>query len=158
MVDRDLSYLAKRLDQIAVAVTKDVNQFVADVVLNVQYDVAKSTPVDEGVARSNWVVRVGTPTALMRRAYSPYFPRRKGGPGGTVSEGRNLAAAHAQGQAAIARRKPDQPVYITNNAPYIVALNQGFSRQAPAGFVQTGILTALRSTAASFRFTNTEKA
>jgi hypothetical protein len=36
-------------------------------------------------------------------------------------------------------------MHITNNLPYIVRLNQGYSAQAPAGYVEQGVLAARRA-------------
>ena len=35
-------------------------------------------------------------------------------------------------------------IFISNNVPYILALNDGTSRQSPAGFVQNAIQKAVR--------------
>lgn len=158
MADRDFLYLAKRLDKIAVAVERDVQAFVNLIAQDVVRNVAGGTPVDTGRARSNWVTRIGQPTVLLRKPYFPYLSRTAGGAGGDISEGRNLQAAVAQANAALARRRGDQPIYITNNAPYIARLNRGYSRQAPSGFVQTGIKRGIAQAVMSFKFTNTRKA
>jgi hypothetical protein len=40
-----------------------------------------------------------------------------------------------------------QNIWFSNNAPYIGRLDQGWSRQAPANFVEKAILTGVRSLA-----------
>ena len=44
-------------------------------------------------------------------------------------------AAISEGAAIIARLSPDDEIWITNNLPYIVDLEEGHSSQAPLGFV-----------------------
>jgi hypothetical protein len=35
------------------------------------------------------------------------------------------------------------PIHLNNNLPYIIPLNQGWSTQAPAGFIDMAILDGL---------------
>lgn len=76
-----------------------------------------------GTARGNWRVSIGGPDGQISFLLDPV--------GGTT-----IAAAEAE----IARYTlPTQSLYIQNNVPYIVPLNDGSSTQAPAGFVQAAI-------------------
>lgn len=94
------------------------------------------TPVDEGRARSNWLVTVGSPSGI---TIEPHVKGSKGSTGDA-----NVRVTIEQGTAQIGTyASPDQgAVYISNNLPYIVRLNQGWSAQAPAGFVEIGIAAA----------------
>lgn len=113
---------------------KEINRIVRATALAVDQQVVLETPVDTGRARSNWLVGVGSsPTQTIE----PYAPGTKLGKG----EGANANAAIAQGAGAIATRKPEQDIFISNNLDYISKLNDGFSAQAPAGFVQKAIQT-----------------
>ena len=95
------------------------------------------TPVDTGWARANWFANVGVPTTE------------------TAGDPEDVAAATAQQQQAglgsvLAYKLVAGPVFISNNVPYILRLNEGSSKQAPAGFVQKAIqlaVTQLRSVA-----------
>lgn len=60
-------------------------------------------------------------------------------PGGT----RTIAA----GFIKIKTSRAFQNIWFSNNAPYIGRLDQGWSRQAPANFVEKAILTGVRSLA-----------
>lgn len=80
-----------------------------------------------GRARANWIPTIGTPFA------------------GTV------AREDKQGAATIALLAPitanfvlGQTVWLTNNLPYIEALNNGHSTQAPVGFVEMAIEAGIR--------------
>lgn len=84
------------------------------------------TPVDTGRARGNWQIGIATlPTAV-------------------------LATEDKQGNAAISREgakilsealraNPFQVVYVTNNLPYIDRLEDGWSKQAPDGWIRLAV-------------------
>lgn len=97
----------------------------------------KATPVDTGQARGNWQVNVTNQV--------PAVPFLKG----TVDT--NGDATIAAGMATISsKRVPGQTVFISNSAPYIEALDNGWSRQAPAG------MTRLAMQAGSHAVSNAE--
>lgn len=108
--------------QIKAAYNKKVlgllDQVTRKIALDVQADLVASTPVDTGRARSNWlpsINRIRTDTTEST--------------GGSISinfSGYNLG----------------DKIYLTNNLPYIKRLNEGSSKQAPAGFVDDAILRA----------------
>lgn len=56
-----------------------------------------------------------------------------------------LSAAIDRGLAVIDRYNVERnsSIHITNNLPYIGALNDGHSKQAPAGFVRTAVMEGL---------------
>jgi len=123
-------------------VEENANALKRKAALAVDATVVLATPVDTGRARSNWQASLGAPATGTREAYSP-------GTGGATG-GANAAAAQEQAKAVIARSQPEQAIHITNNLPYIGRLNEGWSAQAPAGFVQTAVLrgiAAVRSSA-----------
>lgn len=114
-----------------------------DVTVQVATNLAQDTPVDTGQAKSNWVTSVGSAYG----AYiGPYVPGRFGS-----TAGANINAAISQAQHAAAMIQIGDTSYVTNNAPYIERLNQGYSLQAPSGFVERSILQAVE-TIASRRF------
>jgi hypothetical protein len=75
-----------------------------------------------GRARGNWHVSVGGSDSRVIEAPDS-------GGAGTIS------AANS----AIEASTPREPIYINNNLPYIVPLNQGHSKQAPVAFVETAV-------------------
>ncbi len=100
----------------------------------------KNTPVDKGVARSNWRVGIGASTRSVIRAYAP--GRHLG-----IGESLNATAAIKAGMLRINSIKGTSQglktaIYITNSTPYIERLNNGYSGQAPAGFIQIALLEA----------------
>ena len=96
---------------------------------------AGGTPVDKGVARSNYRVSKGSRTFAIIPAYSP-------GKDLGIGEQANLRAVLAQGRAALSDLKPGQAAFITNNVPYIEQLNNGSSKQSPGGFLEAGAAAA----------------
>lgn len=75
---------------------------------------AISTPVDTGRARAGWTPSINVPSSYVpaEGKYSmPSWPKL-----GTITV--------------------SDTVYITNNVPYIKRLNNGYSEQAPARFVE----------------------
>jgi hypothetical protein len=93
---------------------------VRKLVLDIEADLREQTPVDTGWAAANWIPSLDIPVT------SPVGSRD------SVD-----VSAQQRGIATIATA-PDlfRVIYITNNVPYIEALNNGHSPQAPAGYVE----------------------
>lgn len=81
-----------------------------------------ATPVDEGTARRNWNSSVGFPDT----STTAETANRRGEPGGDEV---------MRAVSGIAALKPYGISYLTNALPYIEALENGSSRQAPAGML-----------------------
>lgn len=80
-----------------------------------------------GRARANWIPTVNTPF------------------GGTVGRPDKQGAATIGLLAPVtAAFKLGDTIWITNNLPYMEALNNGHSTQAPAGFVELAIQAGIR--------------
>ena len=109
-------------------------------VLAVDEAMVKSTPVDTGFARSNWIASLNTPST---KTIEPYSPGKRLG----LAEDANATAAIAQAKSIASSRLLGQVLYITNNTKYIRNLNLGSSRQAPTYFVEKSILSGLASVA-----------
>jgi hypothetical protein len=135
-----LNDFAKRIGTIAVKVEDGTGRLTRAVALAADQAVVVATPVDTGRARSNWLVEVDAPAAGTRE---PYVPGSKLGTG----ERDNLQGALDQGAGVVGRFdvKRNQSIHITNNLPYIQRLNDGWSAQAPAGFVEAAVQAAVRA-------------
>lgn len=129
-----LGEFARRIRERGRQVEEGVNEIVKKTAIVADREVVLSTPVDTGRARSNWLLSLGGPSTSEIEAYA----QGKGGSSGAA----NANAAMAQAQAAVRGRRPEQDVYISNNLPYIGRLNDGWSAQAPAGFVQAAVQRA----------------
>ena len=92
---------------------------VKKIAFDVFSSVVKRTPVDTGRARASWTIainRTDLTTAPVGSSVSITSPT-----------------------AALGPVKWGDTVYISNNLPYIVPLNNGSSVQAPEGFVQMAV-------------------
>lgn len=101
-------------------------------IIEVQATLAETTPVDTGHASNNWVPSVVAPSDAV--SGTPVAPSN--------------AAASAGIQAVLSDYQFPKPAWVSNNVPYIGPLNDGHSGKAPAGFVEAGILKAIRTVAA----------
>lgn len=100
---------------------------VAILSVRITANLIESTPVDTGFAKTNWVPRVGTPFT-----------------GTAGSRGATSSGSQSAGLAAVKNyRFGAGMVFIANNVAYIGDLNNGTSKQAPAGFVQGGIIRGI---------------
>jgi hypothetical protein len=128
---------AKRIDRIAVRVESNVERAVKDCAGAVLRSVVENTPVDTGYARSNW-------TPELDRAFEGLFSARVPGKAGSTAE-ENAAATIEAGAPTIEAFDiaTNREIHITNNAPHIQPLNDGHSKQAPAGFVRIGLMEGL---------------
>lgn len=118
----DLDRFAKRMAEISVGIETEVDKVVRKVALATDQAVVMGTPVDTGRARANWI------TAL--DAASP-----------AVTDAVGASAALEQAASVISTYDGDRntAIHITNNLPYIERLNDGYSAQAPAGYVEAGL-------------------
>jgi len=131
----DLRQFAGRIRVIGKRIEKNADAMTRKVALAVDSAVVIATPVDTGRARSNWQVNLGGPASGTRDALDP-------GKEGSTS-GPNAQAAIEQGQTEIAKYKGGSSIHITNNLPYIGRLNDGWSAQAPSGFVEKAVLVGV---------------
>ena len=98
-------------------------------VLEIDRELRRATPIDTGHARRNWVPSVGAPSETESGDDS----------------------AHAAGLAEVlAYKLGDGSMWVANNVPYIQSLNYGHSDQQPAGFVERAIDTALARVQAKY--------
>ncbi len=81
--------------------------------------VVRKTPVDTGRARGNWQVSTGSPAS-----------------GDIDNEDSNGNGTISDGNGTIVSAPPFGVVYIANNLPYIERLENGHSKQAPAGMLE----------------------
>lgn len=108
-------------------IEKNSTALVRKCALAIDGAVVMATPVDTGRARSNWQVSLNSPAS-----------------GTLATEDPSGQAAIAQGRSVIAGyQKPGGAIHITNNLPYIGRLNDGWSAQAPAGFVIKAVLVGI---------------
>lgn len=103
---------------------------VAKLMLAITDILIRNTPVDTGWARSNWVPSIG-------RAFD-----------GVANDPSRVSTAEQESGSLEVAGYLDfawGDLFITNNVPYILPLNEGHSAQAPAGFVQAAIEQGIAS-------------
>jgi Bacteriophage HK97-gp10, putative tail-component len=113
----NLDAFAKRMERMAVRVEGNVEVAVRDCAATVAKSVIDATPADTGKAKSNWIAQIDEPASTEREPFAL-------GVGGSTSE-LNGQAAINQALEVIQRYRADQnsSINITNNLPYISALN-----------------------------------
>jgi len=91
--------------------------------------VVRATPVDTGLARANWTVKVN-------KTRPQSHPTTEVDPDGeaTIMEG--------VGEIDASDRQPGEIYWISNSAHHITALENGWSRQAPAGMTKLAVQAA----------------
>lgn len=105
------------------AIPEAVADLQRTVALEILTGVVLKTPVDTGRARGGWTLTLDAPVFDLSESDIPRDPT-----------GRIIAGA-----AVLRNLKPFSVTYVQNNVPYIVALEDGHSRQAPGGMVAVTI-------------------
>ena len=123
------------MKELAKAVEKNSADATRRAALAVDATVVLATPVDTGRARSNWQVEIGEAATGV---IEPYVPGKE-----SSTAGQNARAAIEQGKSKVAQYKGGTAIHITNNLPYIGRLNNGWSAQAPSGFVEKAIIVGM---------------
>ena len=125
-----LRQLADRMNALANRIDDRVHEARARYALAIVKELIARTPVDTSEALSNWRVGTGASAAI---------PALYAGSGGST-RGASASAAIAAAEAAIEANKSAAVLVIFNAAGHIRYLNEGSSRQAPAGFIEKAIL------------------
>lgn len=119
------------------ALNRFTEKHVKVITLDAVANLVEDTPRRTGWARSNWVPSIGSPKELDGTPPAEDQARAAVGQ-------RDAAREAGIAQIVTGYRLSLGRIYITNNVPYIQRLNDGSSKQAPAGFVQAAILRAVR--------------
>lgn len=123
MAEGTLQELKVDFAALAQAVNLTIEQAIRYTALRVHNGVIEKTPVDTGRARGSWGLSLGSPGTYE-------LPEGNYGPDG----GAQRARAEQQNLDQLTGENP-QDVWIFNNLPYIEALENGHSQQAPLGMV-----------------------
>jgi hypothetical protein len=103
-----------------------------EITLDIWRKVVRSTPVDTGRARHGWVATAGyADTSVSQRKV-----RRK--------EGAKRRLFPNQRPKNLQSTTLEADNFVVNNVEYIGDLNEGSSRQAPAGFVEAAVQSGVR--------------
>lgn len=104
---------------INIDISKELSEFVGETLRELAIDIDRrvilETPVDTGAARSNWLASIGGPDMSTAEI--------------------DIGAALQKGAVTISGAQDYDTVFISNNLPYIERLNEGWSQQAPTGYI-----------------------
>lgn len=131
---RTLLNLANSLEKRAANIEAEASRAACEVTEAILTDLVTKTPVDTSRAVSNWQVSLNAKIPLDGKI-EPYF---MGLAGSTHLE--SASAAIDAGLAVLKKKKPGDTIYLSNVLPYINRLNEGYSKQAPAGFVERSVM------------------
>lgn len=121
--------------RIAAGVRSSVNDAVKAYAVELTTQLNQSvTPFRSGQARANWQVAIGTPNEVFIKLVDAIDSK--------IYDAADVDDALQHALTTISGRQNGQVIWIFNNAPYIQRLNEGYSGQAPAGFVEQAILDA----------------
>lgn len=120
-----------QVEAVMASLRKEAATAAKALILELDKELRRATPVDTGHARANWVPSVGEPF-------------------GDEAEGTSSAPHDTGISAVLSFRIGDGDLWISNNVPYIVMLNLGHSDQAPVGFVEAAIDRALATVQARY--------
>ncbi|AMW36135.1 putative tail completion protein [Xanthomonas phage XAJ2] len=128
----DLLTLAAKIARLRKGIPQEVSKHAADVTLTMVGYLAFNTPVDTSKALSSWVVTFGKEAEGLPSAH--YVGKY----GSTYQQ--SAAETLQVAKRVLKDKKPGDPIYITNNQPYIVKLNDGTHSAQPGGFREGALL------------------
>jgi hypothetical protein len=108
---------------VAVALDGSVGRVVRAIATDVIVELVGATPVDTGFAQACWIGSIGAPSSAVggSKKEVDVGPQEK-----SIEEIQVYELSQGQ-------------VFINNNCGYIMRLNDGWSSQAPAGFVESSL-------------------
>lgn len=109
-----------------------VNRLAKNVVIEMARDLIEHTPVDVTTAASNWQAALNSPAMFELPAIVP------GHHGSTAGASRSEALGHVS--RVVAEKRPGERIFLSNLAPHLDDLNNGTSKQEPAGFFERGVV------------------
>lgn len=110
----------QQLDKIILETENQIRAIVRATALAIDQAVVLATPVKTGRARSNWLVGLDSPRTEIVDRTNPQL---------------SLDDALKQ----ISQYQLGQSIFLSNNLPYIRRLNEGWSKQAPANFIEKAV-------------------
>lgn len=117
----------RRLLFTGVQIQKAANVIGAQVCSTIGKRLVYMTPIDTGQAKSNWRASRSKPHSTTRKAYVKGRYGGSTGPDVKDTTEQNKAAAIQQIVEQCRLRKNNQPMYLTNNLPYIGILESSYT-------------------------------
>jgi hypothetical protein len=129
---RNLNDLANDFVSMANSLDKFASEIAVKATIEIIRDLVNITPVDTSQAISNWQISLNNKTSEIIK---PYVPGYRGS-----TKRASADEVIAKAISILKTKTPGQSIWIQNNLPYIRRLNDGYSRQAPAGYVERSLL------------------
>ena len=131
---------ARRFNKALVRETKQLTEtylslFMRKLAFDILRGVMEKTPVDTGRARGSWRLTVGRASDWQGLKKGPDDKKPDGAEIVPIQGSGGDAKVIERASAALAAMRPYQTIWITNNVPYILRLENGWSDQAPNGMV-----------------------
>lgn len=99
-------------------------------------ELIEQTPIKSGQARANWKVNINKRDDVFIELRETIALQRRVATADTPPDYFSTDDALLYGTSQAQAWESGDVMYIYNNAPYIERLNQGYSPQAPAGYIQ----------------------
>ncbi len=135
----DLADFAARMDRRAKAVPAALTRVLKYTADTCAVEIITNTPVDEGIARSNWQLSVG---AEISGTIPAHAPLPKGTDPLKFHETDNAQAAVDAGREVLSAMTRPESIFIQNSVPYIRALEYNDASPQAGHFVQAGVYRA----------------
>ena len=127
-----LASFNKALDAAMIALPPWANEIKIRTALDLMNRIVLKTPVDTGRARGNWQLTQRSPAEDMVPETSAKVSSSETPPSAILMEAEQTASGSQLGD----------DIWISNNLPYIEALEEGHSQQAPHGMVALSLAEA----------------
>jgi hypothetical protein len=127
-----LASFNKALDAAMTALPEHANTIKIRTALDLMNRIVLKTPVDTGRARGNWQLTQRSPAEDMVPETSAKVSSSETPPSAILKEAEQTASGSQLGD----------DIWISNNLPYIEALEEGHSQQAPHGMVALSLAEA----------------
>lgn len=102
----------------------DIDYYTEHLAVRIDQRLVYETPIDTGAAKANWIVSIDRPDSTQIEAESG---QSFANPGAVINHNNSVI------RQSYGRKR----LYIQNNLPYITALNDGHSQQAPSAYIDT---------------------
>lgn len=119
----DLGDYANDMAALAASFPQEASKVVRAMAITALDSLVIATPVDTGRARSNWFASIDQPSVEETTEV-------------------NVQANLIHQTNIISKSSKFDTIWLSNNLPYIARLNDGYSGQAPAGFVEKAVVAA----------------
>lgn len=131
---------AKRMVVVAKGTEDKIEKTIRKAALAADQVAVNATPVDTGRARGGWIASVGTPS---QEGSAPAGPGKAEGGSPESNAAQAAAKALQQAEQVVSEYKLDAgSIFLANNVEYIVKLDNGSSKQAPAGMTAAALAAA----------------